>query len=176
MTVQTIVLTKEQEELMALLSSPVYPPDVARALTKALFNNGWSLKQLIPDLPHRSFELVYDAAKKYYEAGNYNAALSLFYPLCAYDPHSYKYLIGCSACLHLLGYLREAVQGYALAYAAEPANPIPLFYAAECAEKLQAQKQAGLLLEQAIAVAGSQKKYQTLKEQARLIKNRLTKQ
>lgn len=175
MTVQTIVLTKEQEELITLLSSPVYPPDVARALTTALFTNGWSIKQLIPELPHRSFEIVYDVAKKYYEVGNYNAALSLFYPLCAYDPHSYKYLVGCSACLHLLGYLKEALQGYTLAYAAEPANPIPLFYAAECAEKLNARKQASLLLEQAIAVAGSQKKYQTLKEQADLIKTRLTK-
>jgi type III secretion system low calcium response chaperone LcrH/SycD len=176
MSIQPIHLTKDQEELIELLAHPPYPPEITRGLMKAIMQNNWSLRQIFKDLPHQAFERVYELAKKYYEVGDYNSALALFYPLCMYDHHSYKYLVGCSASLHLLGHLQQAAEGYALAYAADPTNPIPLFYAAECAEKLNGKKQARLLLEQAIAVAGHRKEYQAVKQQAELIRNRLIKQ
>lgn len=176
MFLKPLTITEDQENLLLVLGSPPYPQDVTEGLLKAMYVNNWSLKQIFPELPHEAFEHVYMSAKKYYEAGDYNAALPIFYGLVAYNHHSYKYIIGCAACLHLLGYYKEAAQGYALAYAAAPANPIPLFYAAECVEKLKSYEVAILLLKQAIAISDKRKEYSVLKEKAQLILAGLEKQ
>lgn len=175
MFLKPVNLSEEQEMLLLALRHPPYPEEVTERLYRAMFVNNWSLKQIVPELPHEAYERVYETAKKYYEAGDYNSALPLFYGLVGYNQHCYKYIIGAAACLHLLGYYNQAAQGYALAYAADPANPIPLFYAAECIEKLKGYKVALLLLGQSIAVAGKRPEYKELKHQAGLIKDRLAK-
>ena len=167
--------TLDNEFLLRLIENKLYPDDFIKTISVALFEKNISLKELLPEgfAPREVLRLIYKTAKTFYDGGNYTAALSLFHPLVAYDQHNYHYIIGSAACLQMLGNYKAALQGYTLAYAAWPSNPIPLFYIAECAEKLGRKKGASLLYGQAIAIAGSRQEYRSLKEQAELIRNRL---
>ncbi|MEI6531568.1 MAG: SycD/LcrH family type III secretion system chaperone, partial [Chlamydiota bacterium] len=142
------------------------PKEVTKQMYDLIFIKNFSFHQLFPDLPNDAMEETYLIAKTYYESGNYKDAFPLFYTLVLYDHHNYGYVLGSAACLHLLGNYALAAKGYSLAYAADTSNPTPLFYAAECLEKIKQHEAAIFLLGMAIAISSNKKEYKTLKEQA----------
>lgn len=168
---KTIDLTDEQLRLISYLYN--LPQEDRVQLYKALFRNNWSLRQLFPELPHEAYEKTYATAKRFYEVGEYNAALPLFYSLACYDQHCFKYLLGTAACLHLLEYYPAAAQAYTFAWNIEPNNPVPLFYAAECLEKMGGKKEALFMIKEVLLIAGHRKEYHQLKQKAELIRARL---
>ncbi len=176
MLIKPVTLTKDQEVFLSDLHFLATSEEFLEEVGKVMSKYNLSLHQVFPELPEQAFETIYQVAKQFYEGGNYHAALPLFRALVAYDHHSYRFCIGCAACLHILGHYLVAAQGYILAYAADPINPIPLFYAAECCEKLGQPDQAIIILALASAISGKRKEYQGLKEKADLIGERLKKQ
>ena len=175
MFLKPIHTTSDQQALLAALAETPFPKEITEQIYELIFIKNFSCHQLFSELPPEALEKAYAIAKIYYESGNYKAAFPLFYALVLYDHHNYNYVLGSAASLHLMGNYITAAQGYALAYAANPSNPTPLFYGAECMEKLKKYESAIFLLDMAITLSGESLEYHTLKERALLNQTSLKK-
>lgn len=120
-------------------------------------------------------EKIYSHAYTHYNCGKFTEALHLFDLLVSISPKTYKFLLGSAACLYQLKEFRMALFVFHSALMIEPANALPAYYIADCMIKEGFLEQGIEALDIAIAIAGNNKEFASLKERCKLMKKSILK-
>ena len=121
-------------------------------------------------------ENIYAQAYRLYNTGKYDEAMHLFRVLIMMNSMEPKYMMGLAASYHMLKDYVNAIQTYMMCSVFDPSNPIPHYHSADCFIQMKDFFSAMMSLELTIERAGSDPRYATIKERAKLSLERLKKQ
>jgi len=146
----------------------------AAELANKMTKEGKTLKQAsgISDAMENE---AYTLAKQYYDQGKYKEAVVLFSALSTLSPERPAYLYGLGSSYHQLKDYINASLGFYGAFSLNANDPMPVYYLADCFVNLGSKEDAIKFLDLTIAIAEGvdKKKYQSLSERCKLIKNSL---
>lgn len=129
---------------------------------------GATIKDL-KGLNDETMEAIYALAYNLYNGGRYKESETLFQFLSFHDHLEPKYFMGLGAARQMNKKYESAVEAYGIAGFLNMEDPLPAFYAAECHLALGNLDLAESALIGTIEWAGDNKKYEGLKQQARII-------
>lgn len=150
----------DNKELAEQLASEV--------LKKMEEHEGMTIKDAI-GISDKALEEVYSLAYNFYNHGKYREAISLFELLTGASPKTYKYVLGLAASYHQIQAYEEAFAGFYIALHLDPANPIPVYYAADCCLKQNLYEEALEFAEMVVEICEKRPEYKGLKERCELI-------
>jgi len=143
-----------------------------RAVAQNIIQHGMSPKEAL-GITNTRTEALYAEGYKLYNAGHLKRALPFFELLNMIDNKEPRFLFGYAACQQGLKHYKEAVAAYVTLAHIDIASPFPLFHAADCLMHEGDALSSLIVLDMAIARAGDNANYATLKERALLIKEGL---
>ena len=100
--------------------------DVLGALQK-----GHTIGDLM-DLSQNDIESLYTTGYNYYEAKQFDKALTTFQLLCLMDHVDKRFYMGLGASRQMLGQYKEALEAYGYVVMLDIDDPVPLYHLAEC--------------------------------------------
>lgn len=127
-------------------------------------------------LKPEDLEWLYAQAYNLYKAGQYKDSILLFRAVIQINPMVSKYYIGLGACYFMLKEYETAIFPYLAADYVDKANPIPLYYVAECFLKLNNKPAALKAYDQLLELFKSVPLFPHLRERIRLSAEQLRKE
>lgn len=115
----------------------------------------------------------YDAACRLYQRQEYDAASDAFTFLTTLNPCTYNYWLGLGMSEHLNQEYFCALIAYDMAAQVDPKNPLPDYHSASCHMNLHDHQNALVSLEMVLSKTENQDHFESLREQALLIKKSL---
>lgn len=141
-------------------------------LGRETYENGKAPKDLL-GFNKKTLSELYSLAYELYNHGQYASASSIFYHLFMLNPRSPSYIYGVGACLSELKDYVLAINAFSLAYLNDVRDPTPLFFAADCALKIEQPKAAIGYLEQLLKTIEKTGGHSNLKTKATLMLTKL---
>jgi len=111
-------------------------------------------------------EAMYSMAYRLYQNGKYDQAIQIFRLLVMVNPLETRYLMGLSACFHMMGDYDRAADSYTLCNMASPQDPLPLYHASDCFLALEDWVMAAKALNSCIKLCGEKSEYEQIKNRA----------
>lgn len=136
------------------------------------FENGGTWQELF-QFDDNVMEAQYKVGYDLYEAKNYKDAADVFSYLITLNPYKYTYWMGMAGSRQGLNQFGEAIFGYSMAEAIDPAQPLPLLQMAECFEALGEKALAKENALKAITVAGANPQFRGVERAAEFVYNRV---
>lgn len=93
-----------------------------------------------------TIEYLYTNAFNLYNAGQYDAAIKIFYVLENFDPGDSRFQYGIGACHHMAKRYNEATVGYNRCLFLPPVNPMVYYHLADCYLKAGRKREALAML------------------------------
>lgn len=147
----------------------------AKQVLNKLFNEGMTAKDAANIKPG-VLENIYAQAYRLYNTGKYIEAVHIFRILIMLNPLEAKYLLGLSACFHMLKEYKNAIQTYTMCSLLDPKSPLPHYHSSDCFIQMKDYLSAMVCLQMAIDVAGDQPQYGKIKERAQMSLDNLKQQ
>lgn len=145
--------------------------EIAKLCVK-IFEQGMKPKDAM-GISDEEISQIYSFAYHQFTSGNYDDARELFKLLLTIDPQNSSYATCLGVCHHHLKDYEFALHAYMLAAALASQDPLPLFYAYDCFNNLKNEPAALMMLSNVIARAGDNKLYETIKQNAQTLLERL---
>ncbi|MBV36925.1 MAG: CesD/SycD/LcrH family type III secretion system chaperone [Rickettsiales bacterium] len=120
-------------------------------------------------------EGIYGHAYRLYNSGQYREASQLFRLLVMLDATTQKYMMGLSACYHLLGEYENALMTYSVAEILNPEDPMPCYHSSDCYARMGEMDNALEQLQFAEEKCGERAEYAHLKDRIHLTVDNLKK-
>lgn len=114
-------------------------------------------------------EEIYTLAYSHYTHGRYTESIALFQFLTGIAPYNSRFLLGLAASYQETSKYQDAIQGYFFALNANPEDPMPALYAAECYLKENNKEAAKDFLQAALELAGDKESFKTFRERCSVI-------
>ncbi len=125
------------------------------------------------NLSPEDIKKLYEKAYQFYSSGKYKEAKALFATVLAFGQTDFNFIYGFATCCFMLKEYELAAESYLQSSLAEPANPLPYFYAADCylqrADLESARLALGMVIQHSIKA-----EYQELKNRAQLTLDAIT--
>lgn len=120
-------------------------------------------------MPPEKIEALYAEAYQYFNNGQIEKAQNLFVALCGLDGDDPRFVLGQGACFHQVKEYEKAQGCYMGAAMMDPSNPVPLFHAVDCAEKMGDLPSASIYLQLCIDRAKAKGNMEDLVKKAELM-------
>ena len=118
-------------------------------------------------------ESLYAQAYRLYNTGKYIDSAQIFRSLVLLNSTEFKYLLGLSACYHMLKEYDNAIKTYTTCSLVDPKDPMPYYHSSDCYIGKDDLFSALICLDLTIKTAGDRSEFSQIKERAALTKERL---
>ncbi|WP_461535782.1 SycD/LcrH family type III secretion system chaperone [Spongorhabdus nitratireducens] len=133
---------------------------------------GGTLQQL-NGISDEAMEATYSMAHAHYESGNYEQAAEAFQYLCYHDHEEPRYFMGLGACQQMLKTYGQAAKTFFYVAGLDTSDPTPLFAMVDIYLALRNYDKALAVLDEALKVAGKDKRYSNHILRGTMLKKRI---
>lgn len=140
-----------------------------------IFEQGMPPKEAM-NISEKEIAEMYSFAYSLFSSGKYLESSEMFKMLLMIDPDQSDFATALGVCYHRMKEYKKALDAYMLAGILAPKNPVPMFYAYDCAINIDEIMSAGMMLSSVIKRAGNQPQYNKIKERAEILLDALEKE